>query len=1424
MYDKLAVDELLLSLSVDEKVSLTSGRDFWHTTPIPSRGIPSIRLSDGPNGIRGTRIFDSTPSACLPCGTALGATFDVGLMIELGHLQAEEAKAKGAVVALGPTLNIQRGPLGGRGFESFSEDPLLSGVMAGHYCCGIQQINIAATLKHFVCNDMEHERTAVNVLVTQRALREIYLLPFMLAISIGNPCAIMTAYNKVNGKHVSEDSALLRKILRDEWGYQGLVMSDWFGTYSTTESIEAGVDLEMPGPGRFRGPALSQAVRAKKVKESQLDDCVRRVLNLLNYSTGSGVPENAIEKSLNRAEDQLLLRRAAAESIVLLKNENHVLPFSKSKKTAIIGPNAKVVAFCGGGSASLTPYYSVSPYEAISHRCENTVYSQGSKGYKLLPQLGNVLRTEQGVQGFNWRAFNEPAPVVGRKVIEERILRDTNMFFLDYEHEDLAPIWYSQSEGIFTPDESGIYDFGLAVEGTAKLYVDDVLLVSNDENQTPGETLFGSGTIEEISSKELTAGQDYRIRVEWGCARTSRLPPSGSVGGKQGGLRFGAYRQIDPVQAIEDAVEVARTADQVVLLVGLNGEWESEGIDRKNLELPPHTDALVARVLSVNANTAVVIQTGTTVEMPWIDEAKAVIHAWFGGNETGNGIADVVFGDVNPSGKLPLSIPRRLQDNPTYLNFRSEGGRVLYGEDVYVGYRYYDKVNVEPLFPFGHGLSYSIFKLHSLHVQVDDTIRLSLHVSNLGSYAGAEVVQVYVAPRSASIERPVKELKGFQKVHLQSQETRQIVIEMNTVLSTSYFDETRDQWCSEAGEYNVLIGTSSAETPLQHLFKTSRTKYWSALDMDASQNSAVPSLVPKPDTRASTHQACDACRHRKRRCSFSTANSPIWNYTVPSSESATRCNNCEKWGYRCTFLLPLRVRGPKRKTNHHPLGGGEVEPDMSNSQSPFSPRSLLSLSSHGNEDSAWLMTTALETTSPTWDRPTYPTDLLCPRSLVLYILSDYLKYVYPLLPVVHRPTFEINLNDNRDQFDEEFFSLIISLCAATVALLPSRFQSYLDFMAPLPFSTRTDMISHCYKIHQSFKNTRYFDTISHGKWASTFLLSIAFQQVGNANLLRMLEVEAMQLLRMLEVQYVSSHTSLNAVEVQLRKKAFWLMFFGYVHNTQNPRNERLSFLDPEILHRICVEELIPAPVDDEFITTSGILPCAEALETGSLTAGFNINIRLFCAAIERQHTSCFCCSNEDARVRLDSLNDQLHNVKYMLDTLMPPHSPWNRKVTNGDEIETIQREILLANIHITHLWVQSAILCQIDAILSEQTGLPYPPKLDRTEPPEVTINSTLWLWDKQEDVCRQMLQTLRSFSLSALEPNGISVVYKARDMAVPLLACPFDADDKRGRRAREFLREFCSFLSILDGSKTVHTASLRSWVDLGQQRSSVSPP
>lgn len=828
----LNIDDLLEQLTLEEKVELTAGKDFWHTNPIPRLNIPSIRLSDGPNGIRGTRFFDSVPAACLPCGTAIGATFDAELAEKIGHLLADEAKAKGAHVILGPTINIQRSPLGGRGFESYSEDPYLSGVLAGQYCKGVKDRKIVATLKHFVCNDQEHERMAVNAIVTDRALREIYLEPFRIAIKMSQPGAVMTSYSKLNGTHVSENKTILQDILRDEWKWHGLVMSDWFGTYSVSEAIQAGLDLEMPGPTRWRGPALMHAVSANKVKMSQLNNRVRNILHLINTTSKSGVPEAAPESRLNRREDQTLLRKIAADSIVLLKNDGDVLPFKKDKRIAVIGPNSRIATYCGGGSASLNPYYTVTPFEGIKNQATAGVeFAQGAYGHQMLPLLGKQLNRPDGSEGFTMKVFNEAPGTLQRTMIDEKAITDSMMFFVDYAHPKLADVWYADCEGIFTAEQDGQYDFSLTVHGTAKLYIDGELVVNNAANQTQGTSFLGTGTVEVVGSKELVGGKTYSVLVQYGCAKTSSLKvPSGVVTFGHGGLRFGGCKSLSPKTGIEEAIGLAKSVDQVVLFAGLSGEWESEGEDRPTMNLPPGTDELISAVLEANPNTAIVIQSGTPVSMPWADKAKTILQAWFGGNETGNGIADVVFGSVNPSAKLPLTMPRRIQDNPAYLNYRSEGGRVLYGEDVYVGYRHYERLELEPLFPFGHGLSYTTFVISDLQLSREGSnISASVKISNAGNRAGADVVQLYIAPVQPPINRPVKELKGFEKVFLDANTSSNTKLLIDLKQATSFWDEHTDKWCSHAGKYRIMVGNSSAGSFLEEIIEVEKTTFWTGL-------------------------------------------------------------------------------------------------------------------------------------------------------------------------------------------------------------------------------------------------------------------------------------------------------------------------------------------------------------------------------------------------------------------------------------------------------------------------------------------------------------------------------------------------------------------------------------------------------------------
>ncbi|PSN61600.1 hypothetical protein BS50DRAFT_638905 [Corynespora cassiicola Philippines] len=430
------VEHVLSRMTDREKLSLLAGINFWHTRPIPKYGMRSLRLSDGPNGARGTRFFNSVPASCLPCGTALGATFDEGLLYEAGRLMAKEAKAKGAHVILGPTINI--------------EDPVVAGTIVASSINGMQSLKVFSALKHFVCNDQEHERNKVNTVVAERALREIYLLSFQIAIRELRPKVIMTSYNKINGVHVAEDKKFLQDILRSEWKWNGLIVSDWFGTYSTSESINAGLDLEMPGPTRWRGEAAFVAATTDKLYPNAIDDRVRALLNLINEYEGSNVPNNAPEITIESPETSSLLRRLASESIVLMKNSLGVLPLRKDKRTLVIGPNASVAAYCGGGSAALRASYTITPLNAIRNKVsEEVAFTIGAQSHRELPDLGTLLLPTlyASEKGVTFKAYNEPPEIENRKELDTLKFKTANMMFMDYNNPELKDFWYTDIEG-----------------------------------------------------------------------------------------------------------------------------------------------------------------------------------------------------------------------------------------------------------------------------------------------------------------------------------------------------------------------------------------------------------------------------------------------------------------------------------------------------------------------------------------------------------------------------------------------------------------------------------------------------------------------------------------------------------------------------------------------------------------------------------------------------------------------------------------------------------------------------------------------------------------------------------------------------------------------------------------------------------------
>ena len=509
---------------------------------------------------------------------------------------------------------------------------------------------------------------------------------------------------------------------------------------------------------------------------------------------------------------------------------SHMYDADNVSKVLVIGPNAKTAVFLGGGSASLRPYYAVTPFDGISHKAQDVQYSVGCHAHKMLPVLGPNLKTADGQTGVTFKAFTSPATDSNREEVDSIHLVDTDMYFADYYHPEITEdLWWGEIEGFYTAEETCEFEFGLAVFGTANLYVDSEHVVDNETEQRSGGTFFNVGTVEETGTKSLKAGKTYRVRVTFASGAASKIKDAdGIVSFGGGGVRIGGAKVLDADEEIAKAAELAKRVDQVVLCVGLNADFEQEGHDRSHMDLPGRTDDLIAAVAAANPRTVVVVQSGTPVSMPWTKAVAGIVQAWYRGNETGNAIADVLFGDINPSGKLPLSFPIRVEDNPAYLNYRSERGRTLYREDIYIGYRYYEAVKKPVLWPFGWGLSYTSFSLVNLDLKHKmcggkDMIVVTLSITNTGASDGAEVVQMYTSQRCPSIKRPLKELKGFTKVFVLVGERKEAQITVEKKYATSFWDEERNQWIEEADTYDVIVGTSSVDMSLKTSFKIEKT-------------------------------------------------------------------------------------------------------------------------------------------------------------------------------------------------------------------------------------------------------------------------------------------------------------------------------------------------------------------------------------------------------------------------------------------------------------------------------------------------------------------------------------------------------------------------------------------------------------------------
>ncbi|MBK8034285.1 MAG: glycoside hydrolase family 3 C-terminal domain-containing protein [Chloroflexi bacterium] len=656
------VQSILSQLTLEEKAALIIGATPWQTFAVPRLGLPAMTVSDGPHGVRRSSditsmMTGSLPATCYPVAAAVAATWDKDLFYELGQALADECIALGVDVLLGPGINIKRSPLCGRNFEYLSEDPVVAGELSAKLIQGVQSKGVGTSLKHFAVNNQETRRFTVSSEIDERTLREIYLTGFEIAVKQGKPWTVMCAYNRVNGTLCSEHPYLLTQILRNEWGFEGFVVSDWGAVRDRVPSVEAGLDLQMPGPAPHNLQRIVEAVNSGELDVAALDRAVERLLNIILRAQAT--PKTG---TLDIEGHHALARRIASEAIVLLKNEGDLLPLTGNETVAVIGRAALTPVYQGGGSSHVNSTKVDAPLELIKERAE-----------------------------------------------------------------------VSFTEG-----------------DNSKPFIDQVL--------------------------------------------------------------------------INDAVTAAREADVAVLFIALPAQIESEGYDRGNLDLTPHQVALIKAVAAVQPRTVVVLNNGSVINMvPWIDSVPAVLEAWLPGQAGAGAVMDVLYGVVNPAGRLTETFPLDLADTPAYLNFPGDGDVVRYGEGIFVGYRGYEATNRPVLFPFGYGLSYTQFAYSQLRVSqsefnIDDTITVSVDVTNTGKRVGKEVVQLYVHDPVARLRRPVKELKAFAKVALEPGETKTVTLTLGS-RAFSYYDPTYSQWIADAGEFELLVGSSAAAIHLRQTVK-----------------------------------------------------------------------------------------------------------------------------------------------------------------------------------------------------------------------------------------------------------------------------------------------------------------------------------------------------------------------------------------------------------------------------------------------------------------------------------------------------------------------------------------------------------------------------------------------------------------------------
>ena len=806
------INNLISQMTLEEKVSMCHGKTLFANSGVKRLGIPAMTFSDGPHGVRQECLpnsFQLDPNVkdddCtyLPTGTALAATWNPEMANLHGKVLGSEARNRGKDVILGPGINIIRLPTCGRNFEYYSEDPFLTSKMVISEVRSIQEQSVAACVKHYIANSQELNRFGTNAVIDERTLREIYLPGYEAAVKKGKTLTIMGAYNSFDGTNCCQNKYLI-DILKKEWGYQGIVVTDWGARITTKLAAENGLDIEMPSGSRFGKPLL-KAIKEGKINISVLDDKVRRILRVL-YRVGA-FDKNRPQGERNTKEHQHMAKQIAEEAMVLLKN-NGVLPLDKRKvkKLLVIGPNAKVKHGGIGGSSGVLAAYEITPLQGIENSCKQNGIKVEYSSFRF-----------EKITGISTKVLSSVNPVSGIKAwkIENFVKPDfQSKSFVEYDNVINFRWWKSplnkikdrkyrlsrtdkfsvRWSGTLMPNKSGSYTFTLQTDTPTTLYIDNKPILTANASKDGLATL---------SKVDINLEKEKEVSIRLDCKNFSRTSKVG----------LGMESTGRSAKDLNYIVEKAKKADAVIFVGGLFHRIETEGQDRANLKLYGKQDEVISAIAKSNKNTIVALVSGSPVAMPWVNDVAAVINTWYTGMETGNVLGEILLGKVNPSGKLPVTFPKKLSDSPAFALDAYHADTVVYKEGILVGYRWFDTKKIEPLFPFGHGLSYTAFKYSDLKVKKgtgNSVATVSIIVSNTGKRSGKEVVQLYIQDPNCTVKRPEKELKGFRKIEIKPGESKKVTFEL-TKRDLAFYDIKSKAWVAEKGDYNVLVGSSSRD-------------------------------------------------------------------------------------------------------------------------------------------------------------------------------------------------------------------------------------------------------------------------------------------------------------------------------------------------------------------------------------------------------------------------------------------------------------------------------------------------------------------------------------------------------------------------------------------------------------------------------------